>query len=240
MKEYDCCGEDCLNKLCMHKVPVFSSLNREEMLHISSTARHKKYDKGEIMVSEGDNLNSLIIVNEGSVKAFKITPDGREQILYIFSEGDFFGERNLFGSHKATYTVETLEPVKTCIFTKDDFYKMLHSHPDISVKIIEELEERIVRMESTMQSMGVRNLDGRISGLLLDFAGKYGMEVPEGVLIRLPLSREGIANFLGIARETISRKLGQLETEGIIRSVTNKSILILDYEALKISAGKTD
>ncbi len=231
------CSEGCLHKLCMHKVPIFSSLDQENLLHIASLINHREYKKGETLFSEGDSPDTLVIVNEGSVKAFKITPDGREQILYVFSEGDFFGERNLFGRHTATYTAEALEPVKTCSLSKDNFHKLLLAHPDIAVKIIEELEERMARMEGAFQSMGVRNVDNRVSALLLDFARKYGAAVPEGTLIRLPLSREGMANYLGIARETVSRKLGQLESEGVIRSVSNKSILVLHYDALELSAG---
>jgi CRP/FNR family transcriptional regulator len=60
--------------------------------------------------------------------------------------------------------------------------------------------------------------------------------VPEGVLIRLPLSREGMASQLGIARETVSRKLSQLESDGVIRSISNKSILLLKLDALAAAA----
>jgi CRP/FNR family transcriptional regulator len=95
----------------------------------------------------------------------------------------------------------------------------------------------MARLENAMQGMGVRNVDNRIGGILLEFAAKYGIEEKEGTLIHLPLSREGIANYLGVARETVSRKLGQLENEGVIRSVNNKSILILDKEALGTLAG---
>lgn len=232
-----CGDEGCPHKLCLHRVPMFASLDREDLLHIAPLIRHGEYQKGETLFVEENESDALIIVNRGSVKASKTAPDGREQILYVFSEGDFFGERNLFGRRTAAYTVQALEPVRTCSFTKDDFHGLLRAHPDIAVKIIEALEERMARMEDTLQSMGVRNVDNRISALLLDFAGKYGSAVPEGLLIRLPLSREGMANYLGIARETVSRKLGQLESEGILRPLGNKSILVLDRDALALTAG---
>ncbi|WMC94212.1 Crp/Fnr family transcriptional regulator [Kineothrix sp. MB12-C1] len=234
----NCCSVHSSDQICMHKVPIFSSLSPEEMSHISSIIKHKNYQKGELLFSEGDSPRSLIIINEGSVKAFKVTPEGREQILHIFSEGDFFGEQNLFGSQKSPYTAEALAPTGICSFAKEDFYQILHAHPGIAIKIIETLGERIARMEDTMQSIGVRNLDSRISGLLLDFADKYGKVVPEGILIQLPVSREGMANYLGIARETISRKLGQLEAEGLIHSVNNKNILLKNREAMNTLAGK--
>lgn len=240
MAECGRCAEARGHALCVHRVPVFSSLGGEDLVRIASLIRHQEYQKGDVLFREGDPLGSLTIVNKGTVKACRITPDGREQILYVFSSGDFFGERNLFGAHAAPYTVEALEPVMTCSFTREDFRALLHEHPEIAIRIIEELEGRIARMENAFKSIGVRSVDGRISALLLDFADRYGTSVPEGVLIRLPLSREGMANQLGIARETMSRKLSQLESDGIIRSVSNKSILLLNRDALAAAADMAD
>lgn len=232
MKETNHC-QHCGNKLCIHKVPIFSSLNREDLLKIARWIEHREFKKGEVLFSTGDKVDSIIIVNEGSAKAYKYTAEGREQILYVFSEGDFFGEQYLLGDLRAGYTVEALETLKVCMLSKSQFRHLLSLYSDIGVKIIEELGIRMGRLENTMQSLGVRSVDARISSLLLDFSVKYGTRDAEGILIRLPLSREGMANYLGIARETVSRKLMQMENEGLIRSVTNKTLLILQEEALR-------
>lgn len=222
--------------MCIHKVPIFSPLNQDDLIKISRWIEHKEYKKGEILFHIGDTVDSIIIMNEGSAKAYKYTAEGREQILYVFSEGDFFGEQYLLSNQKAGYTVEALETVKVCMLTKSQFRHLLALYSDIAVKIIEELGLRMNRLENTMQSMGIRSVDARISTLLLDFAAKYGKETSEGLLIRLPLSREGIANYLGIARETVSRKLMQMENEGLIRSVSNKSLLLLKEDILRETA----
>lgn len=233
-EEHNC--SYCNNHLCVHKVPIFSSLNHEDLLKISQWIEHRDYKKGEILFQTGDSVDFLIIMDAGSVKAYKYTQDGREQILYIFSDGDFFGEQYLLNNLNASYSVEALENVKVCMLTKTQFRQLLAAYPDIAVKVIEELGGRMAKLENTMQSLGIRSIDSRISSLLMDFSEKYGRTVPEGILIRLPLSREGIANYLGIARETVSRKLMQLENDGIIRSVSNKSLLLLNIEVLKESA----
>jgi len=230
------CGH-CTHDLCMHRVPIFSSLNNEELSRIAELIHHRDYKKGEIIVSEGEKTESIVIMHEGSAKAYKYTADGREQILYIFSEGDFFGEHNLLSNQTASFFVEALQDVKTCVLSKQQFQQLIHRYPEIAIKIIDELGQRMARLENALQSMGVRNVDSRLGSLLIEFKGKYGSSVPEGTLIHLPLSREGIANYLGIARETVSRKLGQLEQDGIIRSVNNKSILILKEDALLEIAG---
>jgi CRP/FNR family transcriptional regulator len=216
----------------MYKVPIFNNLKQEDLLKISELIQHKEFRKGERIFSLGDKPDFIVILNEGTAKAYKYTPEGREQILYVFSEGDFFGEQYLLGNQNAAYTVEALQQVKVCMLSKEDFRQLILQHPNIGIQIIEELGMRMSRLEHAMESMGVRNVDTRIYSLLLEYTKDYGRKVPEGTLIHLPLSREGMANYLGIARETVSRKLGQLESEGIIRSVSNKSVLILNETTL--------
>jgi CRP/FNR family transcriptional regulator len=67
---------------------------------------------------------------------------------------------------------------------------------------------------------------------LLQFADKYGTPHPEGTLIRMPLSREGLAGYIGMARETVSRKLGQLETDGLLRSLSARQLLLTDLAGI--------
>jgi len=233
--DFNCPG--CKDKSCLHKVPIFSSLDHEELIKIRKLIYHREYKKGDTIIFEGDIIDSIIIINEGSVKAYKNTADGREQILYVFSEGDFIGEQNLFSNQVATYSVEALENVKTCNLSREKFQELLFTYPEISVKIIDELGARIARLENALQSIGVRNVDNRIGWFLLELAEKYGTGTKEGTVIHLPFSREGIANYLGIARETVSRKFSQLESEGLIRLLNNKEILIPDLNKIAGIAG---
>ncbi|NJD03143.1 MAG: Crp/Fnr family transcriptional regulator [Ruminiclostridium sp.] len=193
----------------------------------------KRYEKNELIIMEGSIPESLIIIEKGQVKVFRYTHEGKEQILYIFSEGDFFGEKNLLKRHEATYNVEAMEATHICMINKKDFQKLLIEYPEIGIKIIEELGSRMDKLESSIQSMGTKSIESRINGILLDFAAKYGRKHTKGVLVELPLSREGIANYIGTARETVSRKLGVLQDEGVIEMIGNKKILILNMRALE-------
>lgn len=234
------CESACGHDLCVRKVPIFSSLDQGELVKISELIRHTGYSKGEVLLSEGDKPDRVFIINKGSAKAFTYTSDGREQILYVFSEGDFFGEQYLLGNRTAAYRVEALEPLQACLLMKRDFHSLLKEYPDIAVKIIESLDDRLALLEQSMQSMGVRSVDARIASLLLHYADKYGTSGEEGIQIRLPLSREGMANHLGIARETVSRKLGQMENDHLIRPVGSKTILLLDRAALEVLSGSQE
>lgn len=223
----------CLNKLCTHAIPIFSSLAYDELKKIAGLTVHKDYSKGEAIVEEGSHPDFVAIVSQGSLKAAKYTIDGREQILYVFAEGDFFGEQFLLNDRPAAFSIITLEPVKLCLLYRKDFHMLLQDNPEIAIKIIRELGDRLGRLENSMQNIGVRSLEARISAMLLEFADRYGSPHAEGTLIFLPLSREGLASYAGIARETVSRKLSLLEEEGVIRSIGNKKILLLKRSTLE-------
>lgn len=163
-----CHCRHCHERLCIQKVPIMSSLNQEDMIKISDMISHHEFKKGETLFFEGDKTDSIII-HEGSAKAYKTTTDGREQILYVFTEGDFFGEQNLFRNHYSSYSVEALQTLKTCHLSKAQFLELLYHYPEIAVKIINELGNRMVRLENVLQSIGVRNVDNRIGETLLEF-----------------------------------------------------------------------
>ncbi|PKM49354.1 MAG: Crp/Fnr family transcriptional regulator [Firmicutes bacterium HGW-Firmicutes-7] len=235
MSKNEMCCMRCNHELCASRVQIFSELNKEELGRVVSLITRKHYSKGELIIIEGSTLDNLIIINSGQVKIFRNTQEGKEQILYVFTEGDFFGEKNLIKNQVATFNVEALEDTNICMIKKSDFQTLLRKFPDISLKIMEELSNRLDKLESTIQKMGTRNVEARVNAVLLEFANKYGKHDARGILVDLPLSREGIANYIGLTRETISRKMSLLMDEGIIEMVGYKKIIIKNIQALEQS-----
>lgn len=233
MKSNSCGCAKCSHQLCAQRVPIFSGLNEEELSHIADLIKRRQYLKGEIIQLEGSDLDSLVIINQGKVKAFRYTQEGKEQILHLFSDGDFFGENNLLGGRKAAYSAEALEQTYICMIDRKDFQDLIRRSPEISLKIINELCNRLDRLETAVQNMGTRSVEARISSTLLEFSEKYGVKHDKGLMVTLPFSREGFASYIGVARETVSRKLGLLQDAGIIEMIGNKKILLLNEEALR-------
>lgn len=229
-----CSCENCHNKMCSKRVPIFSAFNEEELSMVSGLIIRRQYKKGELIILEGARPESLIIINSGRVKAYRNTIEGREHILYIFSEGDFFGEKNLLLDHEATYNAEALEDTGICTINKKAFQELMREYPELSFKVMEELCSRLARLENTIESMGTKNVELRVNSVLVEFSEKYGSQHPRGILVELPMSREGIANYIGLTRETVSRKMSLLQEEGIIEMVGNKKVIILDMERLSL------
>ncbi|WP_313559758.1 Crp/Fnr family transcriptional regulator [Ruminiclostridium cellobioparum] len=229
-----CSCENCHNKMCSKRVPIFSAFNEDELSRVSGLIIRRQYKKGELIILEGARPESLIIINSGRVKAYRNTIEGREHILYIFSEGDFFGEKNLLLDHEATYNAEALEDTGICTINKKAFQELMREYPELSFKVMEELCSRLARLENTIESMGTKNVELRVNSVLVEFSEKYGSQHPRGILVELPMSREGIANYIGLTRETVSRKMSLLQEEGIIEMVGNKKVIILDMERLSL------
>ena len=182
---------------------------------------------------EGDISDKLYVINNGKVKVFKYTKEGKEQILYIVSSGDFLGDLSLLKKSEFKFNAEALEDVNICQLTKDDFDQVVKENPEISLKILEVLYERIFKLENLVQSLSTKDIETRISGLLLGLIKDFGE--PEGDVVRLelPLSREDMANYIGVTRETISRKLNSMQEEGIISLLGNKTIILNDLQYLE-------
>lgn len=226
------CGR-CHHNICASKVPIFSALSQEELKKIVAMTGHKSYKKGEALCHEGEESDTLFIINEGKVKLSKITKDGKEQIMHILSDGDFFGELNLF-SESATYNFDAyaISNVKICTLTQNDMKKIIMSNPEISLKILKEVTRRLTEIENLAQNLATNDAEVRIANMLVEFSEKYGVKDKEGIKINLPVNREEMANYCGVTRETISRKLKKFEELKLIELIGNKIIIIKNKDAL--------
>jgi len=225
--------DECMNKLCAKKVPIFSSLTEKELAGVVAKTGHREYLKGEILCNEGDLGASLYIVNEGTIKLIKTNRDGKEQIIRILTPGSFFGEYYLFNDDENyNYTAVAIEKVKICTLDKVDMDDIISANPEITVKILKELSKSLVVMENLIQTLSTKDVEVRLAFILYDFSKKYGEVVDGKTVITLPVSKEEMANYTGVTRETLSRKLSKFSTNNIIELKGNRTIIILDNEKL--------
>lgn len=175
----------------------------------------------------------LFIVNKGKVKLSKFNREGKEQILNIISDGDIFGEYHLFSDFEPyNFSAIALSDLKICTLTKQDMDYLLKKHPDISYKILVELSKKLIQTENLVQSLSTINTGSKVAYVLNELAIKYGTQNGDGIKLEIPITREEMANYAGVTRETMSRKLKALEKEDIIQSIGNKIIIIKKPERL--------
>ena len=227
------CG-NCNHTLCAKKVPIFSFLSDEELKKIVDMTGHKSYKKGNLLCSEGEKSDTLFIINEGGVKISKLTKDGKEQIVHIFTSGDFFGELSLFSNDETyNFDVYAISDLKVCTLTKENMNEILLANPEISLKLLQVITKRLTQTENLAQNLATNDAEIRIAYMLLEFAEKYGIPTDQGMQVKLPINREEMANYVGVTRETISRKLSIFEELGIINLIGNKILIIKQIDVLR-------
>ncbi|MDU4910054.1 Crp/Fnr family transcriptional regulator [Clostridium baratii] len=228
----NCCN-DCRGEYCASKVPIFENLDCDELSEIVKSINHNRYSKGEVLFSEGSIANSMFFVNEGKVKLYKYTKEGKEQILHILSEGEFFGELNLVNSSIHNFNAQAIKNCKICSLSNEEMKNIIMKNPQIGIKLLQSVGERLDSIENLAQNLATNDADSRVAYLLIDLLEKSGNINSDKKEINIQMSREDMANCVGVTRETLSRKLRSFEDEGLIKIVKIKQILILDEEGLR-------
>ncbi|MEM5627580.1 Crp/Fnr family transcriptional regulator [Bacillus wiedmannii] len=219
---------------CPRKVLIFKSLSDVEILKIASMTKHKQFKKGQSLIHEGEKSDTLFIINQGQVKLSKLTLQGKEQILHILTSGECFCELNIFNSEeKSNFSAYAMEDTKICMLTKANMDSIMERNPSIALKLLKFVTKRLAQTENLAHNLATNEPEVRIAYIILEFCEKYGQETNKGILINLPLTREEMANYTGMTRETISRKFSKFEDMGFITSIGNKQLMVKDKAAFR-------
>ena len=153
--------------------------------------------------------------------------------MHIFSVGDYFGETSLFNNEGGIlFNAIALNDVIVCAVDKDKVDSVLEENPRIAIVVLKSLTNRLKDTEEFAHKLVTNDVRVRIAYMLKKFKRKYGKIENGEIFIDLPINREDMANYCGITRETMSRKLSIFEHEGLIEIRGNKSLIIKDIERL--------
>ncbi len=212
--------------LCVTKVPLFNGLEFDKLKKINKLIKHRKYSKDELIFMEGQPAQNIHIINSGQVKIYTTSADGKEYIIRLLEEGDFFGELILFKEDTVSYSAKAITEVSSCLINKNDLENLIEVNPAISPEFLSVLSSRLKNIEDKAHSLALDDSKKKTIKLLNDLAGEAGTKKENGTLIELPLTRKGLANLMGMTQETLSRKLSELEKQEKIELLSGRKVLI--------------
>lgn len=196
------------------------------MDEILETVQNVPYKKGEIIYHAGDQSDSLYIVNSGKIRIYRLSESGKEQLVRILNPGDFTGELALFKEATHESYAEAMVDTQVCLIRRQDLQSFLLKFPSISLKILAEFSDRLDESEKQTTRFSTEKVDTRLALFLAECLEKNAKE------LKLPMSKKDLASYLGTTPETISRKLAELEEQGLIKQKPQKVIEILDLDRL--------
>lgn len=208
------------------KCPMFSGVTDQDLAYLSKVAREKKFDRGDLLFSEGDLASGFYVLAEGRIKVYKLSADGKERILHIVHPGTSFAEAAIFGDGHYPAYAEPLQPSRLLFFPKREFLELLHSRSEIAINMIGGLSRFLRQFASQVEQLTFQDVPARLARYLLDLAGD------EEDVVALPIPKGQLASNLGTVSETLSRTFRKLSEEGVI-SVKGKEIAIEDRDRLE-------
>jgi len=189
------------------------------------------YKKGQVIFYEGNQAYGFYCVFAGRVKLYKSGVDGRQQIVRIAGPGDLLGYRSLFAAEPYHATAEALEEATICCIDKNAFFPVLTKNPNLALEIIKKLSKELRAAEDLATSIAQRSVRERMAELLLMLKEAYGKPGKKGTRIDLHLSREEMAEMIGVTQETAIRLLSEFKKDGYI-DVREREITILNPKAI--------
>jgi len=219
---------------CIARVPLFEGLPGKQLQELAAIVVEKKYKKGQTLFSEGSKATGFYVIVSGKLKIYKLSLEGKEQILHIFGEGEFFGEVPVFAGGNYPAHAETLEASQVLFFPRNAFIELIKSEPQLSMNMLASLSLRLRRFTHLIEDLSLKEVPGRLAAYLL-YLSEHEKESKS---FDLDITKGQLASLLGTIPETLSRILGKLSQQGFIQ-VEGRTIKILDRDGLEsLSAGE--
>jgi CRP-like cAMP-binding protein len=215
----------------LHRVPVFSTLSSEELEHVAQVVVPRRFEAGEVVFKEGDEGSTCYIVRSGRARAVREHADGRSITLAHFGPGDIFGEMAMLDGERRSATVESIEATDAIAILSADMHRLLREYPDISVKLIAALGQRLRETNERLARQSFQTVQSRVAAVLAELVLTARTEgQTEGDVVIMSTQAE-LAQLAGSSRESASRFLAVLERAGIISQGRGK-LTVHDPEAL--------
>ncbi|MDP5054551.1 MAG: fumarate/nitrate reduction transcriptional regulator Fnr [Congregibacter sp.] len=196
--------------------------------------RSKPLQKNNHLYREGDNFQSVFAVRSGSIKAYRTTDDGREQVTGFYFPGEILGMDGISNNTHAS-SAKALETASVCEIPFSSLEKLSASMPLLQRHFFQLMSREITEDQQLITLLSKSSADGRIAALLLSVSMRNARRKLSATQFRLSMSRVDIGNYLGLTVETVSRVFSRLQKLKVL-SVENKEIEILDVDALRAIA----
>jgi len=212
----------------LKQVPLFAGLTSAQYRELATIITVREYGRGQSIFAEGDEGNGFYVVMEGLVKIFKLSLDGKEQILHIFGPGEPFAEAAVFTGSTFPAHALALEKSRTLFIRRRAFIEMIQRNPSLAMNMLAALSLRLKKFAHMIEDLSLKEVPGRLAAHLLYLSDQQG----DSDTVRLEVGKAQLASLLGTIPETLSRILAKLGKQGLI-SIDGPRITIRDRQGLE-------
>lgn len=222
---------DCHQCHVRAKSAFCGMLKEDEIDFLDRVKKGHFYKKNQSLFYEGNTCESLFLLCSGSVKLVQSSHSGHQQILEIVSPGGWIDKGSVFSSGRHHATAQALEDSTVSLLSVRDITHNLRTVPNLALTLITALSKEVEKGEERIRQLTSNSAGARLAAVLLDLKDHYGVKTEKGMMIKLLLKREELAEMVGVTQETVVRLLMRLKKKGLIQ-LSGKEIYIMDPAAL--------
>ena len=213
--------------------PSYAGLDEGILEILANVATKHNFNSRQVVFLEGESCAGYFIVQEGWLKAIKISTNGREQIIQFISPGNTFNEESIIIGTKNQVTVEALEPSKVWVIQRESMLKLMDEFPSLSRIITEALANRVIHLTNMIENLALLSVEARLARIFLEHSSSEIMKR------RRWSTQAEMAARLGTVPDVLNRALRRLSEEGLIH-IQRQEIQILDSKGLERKAMQSD
>jgi CRP/FNR family transcriptional regulator len=213
----------------LRKMPLFASLDEATIAKIAAGSLRLRLAAGESILREGEPCSGFFAVTAGGAKIFRISPDGREQVLQRVRAGQTFAEAAVLTMKRyPANAVATESPTELVKIGAETFLRLFEGDQRVAKAMVASLSTWLLRMVGHVEELTVLSAGARLARYLLDLPSTSSRD---GLVVELPLAKKDLAASLGITPETLSRLLRKWQDRGVVRS-EGGTIVVCDSDVL--------
>jgi CRP/FNR family transcriptional regulator len=216
----------------LRRIPYFATLSQEELAQVATVTVERRYQRGDLIMLEGELGGALYYVHAGLVKVFKTSSEGKEQALRLIAEGHTFNDVPALDGGPNPASATAMEPSVVYSIRYADLHKLIVTRPEVAVAVVQALVQALRYLVSLVEDLSLRHVTARVAKILLD------QEVAsQGELHGYRLTQQEMAALAGTAREVVGRALKELETAGAIQMRQGHAVVVNHERLHMLSSG---
>ncbi len=212
----------------LHQIPLFASLSAEERSHIAAMTVERPYERGDVILLEGEMGGALCYVHVGLIKIFKTSLEGREQVLRLIANGHTFNDVPAFDGGPNPASAAAMEPSVVYMIRRADLRTLILTKPAVAEAVVLTLANALRHLVVLVEDLSLRHVAARVAKILLDQAASA-----QAGHHPYHLTQQEMAALAGTAREVVGRALKELEVAGAIEMRQGRAI-VLNPERLRM------
>ena len=216
----------------LRELELFSGLSDVDIAAIGHATTMTRCRPGQVILSPDDPPDRIHILKKGTVRVYRVTPDGKQLTLDIYEKGTILGDMRLLGQDRVPQAyAETIDAAVICTITPDELRRLVERYPIIGVNIITFLARRLQEAERELEAMAYQRVGQRLARKLIDLAQRFGVETVRGTLIEARLTQQELAEMIGTTRETLAHTLADFRRRDLL-DTAHHQVVIRDAERL--------